>query len=148
MWANCWPPSAKRSLSSSMLLARTCTRRRRSGGDPERGALASPSAPTSTSTRHALVTLQLCQAWHGRGLNEVPAGATRVINNCREAMYGELWKWEYPYTNTRISARPVRYAFCDCILADTHPTRGGGGVCEMFFGERGYGRISGGTRVL
>jgi hypothetical protein len=26
--------------------------------------------------------------------------------------------------------------------------RGGGGVCEMVFGEEGYGRISGGTRVL
>jgi hypothetical protein len=26
--------------------------------------------------------------------------------------------------------------------------RGGGGVCELFLGEEGYGRISGGTRVL
>jgi hypothetical protein len=25
---------------------------------------------------------------------------------------------------------------------------GGGGVSEMFFGEEGYGRINGGTRVL
>jgi hypothetical protein len=26
--------------------------------------------------------------------------------------------------------------------------RGGGGVCDSFFGEEGYGRINGGTRVL
>jgi hypothetical protein len=26
--------------------------------------------------------------------------------------------------------------------------RGESGVCEMFFGEEGYGRMSGGTRVL
>jgi hypothetical protein len=33
--------------------------------------------------------------------------------------------------------------FRDLILTYTLPTRGGGGVCE-----RGYGRISGGMRVL
>jgi hypothetical protein len=27
-------------------------------------------------------------------------------------------------------------------------SRQGGDVCEMFFGEEGYGRISGGTRML
>jgi hypothetical protein len=59
---------------------------------PEGGALAGPSAPTSTSTRWALVTSLPCQAWHGRGLNEVPATAIRGIASCREAMYGGFWK--------------------------------------------------------
>jgi hypothetical protein len=59
---------------------------------PERGALGGPSAPTSTSTRWALVTMQPCQAWHGRGLNEVPPAAIRGISSCREARYGGFWK--------------------------------------------------------
>jgi hypothetical protein len=59
---------------------------------PERGALPGPSAPTSTSTRWALVTMQPCHAWHGWGLNEVPAAAIRRISSCREAMYGGFWK--------------------------------------------------------
>jgi hypothetical protein len=39
--------------------------------------------------------------------------------------------------------------FRDKILTYTLSRQGdGGGVCEMFFDEEGYGRISGGTRVL
>jgi hypothetical protein len=59
---------------------------------PKGGAFACPSAPTSTSTRWALVTLKMCHACHGREVNEVPAAAIRVINNSREAMYGGFWK--------------------------------------------------------
>jgi hypothetical protein len=66
--------------------------RRRIGGGLEWGALASPSAPTSTSTRRTLVNLMPCQAWHGRGLNEVPTVAIRGIKSCREAMYGGFWE--------------------------------------------------------
>jgi hypothetical protein len=53
---------------------------------PERGALAWPSAPTSTSTRWALLTLWPCHAWHGRGLSEVPAAAIRGNNNIRRIL--------------------------------------------------------------
>jgi hypothetical protein len=59
---------------------------------PRRGALASPWAPTSKSTRGALVNLIPCHAWHGRGLNDLPAAAIRRMRRCREALYGELWK--------------------------------------------------------
>jgi hypothetical protein len=46
---------------------------------PERGALGGPSAPTSTSTRWALVAMQTCHAWYGRGLNEAPAAAGLAV---------------------------------------------------------------------
>jgi hypothetical protein len=58
---------------------------------PDGYALAGPSALTSISTRWARVTMKPCHALHGRGLNEVPIAAIRVINNCREAMYGGFW---------------------------------------------------------
>jgi hypothetical protein len=48
----------------------------------------------------------------------------------------------------RSPARAVGYIFHDKILTDTVPTRGRGGVYEIFLGERGHGRISGGPRVL
>jgi hypothetical protein len=67
-------------------------RRRRSGGGPEGGELVSPSTPTSTSTRWAMLNFMPCHAWHGRGLDEGPAAAIRGIIGCREAMYGEFWK--------------------------------------------------------
>jgi putative component of membrane protein insertase Oxa1/YidC/SpoIIIJ protein YidD len=67
-------------------------RRRRSGSGPEGGALAGPSAPTSTSTRWAHANLIPCHAWHGRGLNEVPAAAIRGMSSCREALYKGFWK--------------------------------------------------------
>jgi hypothetical protein len=56
------------------------------GGGPGGGcALASPFAPTSTSTRWTMGTMYPCQAWHGRGLNEVPAAAICGIGGCRKA---------------------------------------------------------------
>jgi hypothetical protein len=58
----------------------------------EGGAVAGPPAPTSTLTQWAPVTPYPCHAWHGRGLNEVPAAAIRGISSCREALYGEFWK--------------------------------------------------------
>jgi hypothetical protein len=70
---------------------------------PDGGALACPSVHTSTSTRWALVNPVACQAWHGRGLNEVPAIAIRGINSCREALYGGFWKNIMSVTNTKIS---------------------------------------------
>jgi hypothetical protein len=91
---------------------------------PEGGAHAGPSAPTSTSTRWAMATLYMCHAWHGRGLNEVPAAAIHVIKSCGEAMYGGFWKSKYPYPNTRISRSATYiYIFRDWILAYTLPTR-------------------------
>jgi hypothetical protein len=48
-----------------LLLDMIGARRRRSGGGPEGGALACPSAPTSTSTRWSLANLMPCLALYG-----------------------------------------------------------------------------------
>jgi hypothetical protein len=74
----------------------------------EGGTLAGPSAPTSTSTWWARVTLYPCHAWHGRGLNEVPAAAIRMIINCREAMYEEFWKSNIRTPTRGSPARSIR----------------------------------------
>jgi hypothetical protein len=105
---------------------------------PEGGALATPSTPISTSTRWALVTVWPCQAWHGRGLNEVPAVVIRAITSYREALYGGFWKSKYPYTSTETSrsGHPIWFLATEYPLIHSRQG-GGGGVCEIFFGERG-----------
>jgi hypothetical protein len=82
------------------------------------------------------------------GLNEVPTLAIRGISSCREAMYGGFWK-------SILSVHQhmdLPLGQSDIISATKYsqilPRHGGNDVCEMFFGEEGYGRISGGTRVL
>jgi hypothetical protein len=55
---------------------------------PEGAAARWPVGTTPTSTRRALVSNWPWQASHDRGLNEVPASTIRVINSCREAIYG------------------------------------------------------------
>jgi hypothetical protein len=45
-------------------------------------------------------------------------------------------------------ARPVRYVFSATKYPQILSRRGGNDVCGLLFGEEGYGRISGGTRVL
>jgi hypothetical protein len=45
-------------------------------------------------------------------------------------------------------ARLVRYVFSATKYSQILSRRGGNDVCRFFFGEEGYGRISGGTRVL
>jgi hypothetical protein len=74
-----------------------------------------------TSTRWVLLNLMPCFAWHGRGLNEVPADAIRGTSSCREAMYGGLpdsyrqlpdRKSQYLSTQALMSpARHARYIF-------------------------------------
>jgi hypothetical protein len=45
-------------------------------------------------------------------------------------------------------ARPVRYVLSATKYSQILSRHGGNDVCEMLFGEEGYGRMSGGTRVL
>jgi hypothetical protein len=92
----------------------------------EGGALAGPSAHTSTSTWWARVTLYPCHAWHGRGPNEVPAAAIRVIINCREAVYEEIWKSKYPYPNTWISRSADPMCFSRMNTRRYSPDKGAG----------------------
>jgi hypothetical protein len=72
-----------------------------------------------------------------------------LINTCRHALCRGFWKSKYTHTNTKTSrsGRPI------CFFAAEYPhvlfrQGDGGGVCEISFVERKYGRINGGTRVL
>jgi hypothetical protein len=44
--------------------------------------------------------------------------------------------------------RPIRYIFSATKFSHVLSRLGGNDICRTFFGEEGYGRISGGTRVL
>jgi uncharacterized Fe-S cluster-containing protein len=72
----------------------------------------------------------------------------RGMSSCREALYiGFLEKHiiRTPRVRSPARRRPI------CFFATEYSqilSRQGGGVCETFFGGRGYGLISGGTRVL
>jgi hypothetical protein len=65
-------------------------------------------------------------------------------------MYGGFWKKHNIRTPAHGSpARLVRYVFSTTKYSQILSRRsGGGGVCDMPFGEEGYGRIGGVTRVL
>jgi hypothetical protein len=80
----------------------------------------------------------------------VPAAAIPGISSCREAVYGGFWKniiSVHRHRDLPLGLSDI-FFFVTKYSQILSRRRGGGGVCEMFFGEEGYGQITGGTRVL
>jgi hypothetical protein len=99
---------------------------------PEGGAKSCMSAPTSTSTRWAMVTLQPCLTWHSRGRKELHAAAIRVINSCREAMYGGFGNQNIPTPTLGSHARPILFVISRLNTRRYSPDKGAGAASPTY----------------
>jgi hypothetical protein len=77
----------------------------------------------------------------------VRSAGSAAVGKLSTEVFGKL---KYPCTNTRISrsGSPICCFVSEYSQILSRQRGGGGDVCEILFGEEGYARINGGTRVL
>jgi hypothetical protein len=120
-------------------------RRRRSGDGPGEGCARRPVGTClylhAVGAGNHVAVPGLARWGHKQGTG----GCDPRDHHVREAIYGGFWKIIIPIHQHR----DFPLGFFVTKYSEILSRQGDGGwVCEMLFGEDGYGWISGGTRVL